>query len=63
VAISTNSTNQLDAIILAVAYEAFKEITLDGLKGIMNANPILIDVRGFFDNEEAQRKGFCYKGL
>ena len=62
-AISTNSTNQLDAIILAVAHDAFKEITLDKLKAIMNTNPILIDVRGVFDAERAKKAGFYYATL
>jgi len=29
-----------------VVYDALMETILDKLKGIMNANPILIDVRG-----------------
>jgi len=60
---SSNSINRVDAVILAVAHDAFKEITLDRLKGIMNANPILIDVRGFFDRRESEQRGFCYRGL
>ena len=62
-AISTNSTNQLDAIILAVAHDAFKAITLDKLAGIMNATPILIDVRGIFDAQGAKAAGFYYATL
>lgn len=63
VAISINSTNQVDCIILAVAHEALVKITLAELKSIMNANPILIDVRGFFDGREAQERGFIYRNL
>ena len=53
----------LDGIILAVAHHAFQGITLDELKGIMNTKPVLIDVRGLFDENEAEKKGFYYKGL
>jgi len=53
----------VDAVILAVAHDAFKEITLGQLKGIMDANPVLIDVRGIFGKERAREEGFCYKTL
>jgi len=54
------STNLVDCVILAVAHDAFKEITLDKLAGIMNTNPILIDVRGIFDKRTVVSKGFTY---
>jgi len=57
------STNKVDCIILAVAHDAFKEITLDELKGMMNANPILIDIRGVFHAREAKARGFYYETL
>ena len=53
----------VDAIILAVAHAVFEEITLDELSSIMNTSPILIDVRGLFDPQEASRKGIRYRGL
>ena len=53
----------VDCIILAVAHDTFKNITLDALKSITNANPILIDVRGFFDGQEVKEKGIHYKTL
>jgi len=62
-AISTNPTNSVDCLILAVAHDAFKKIALDELRSIMNDNPILIDVRGFFDKQEAKEKGIHYKTL
>lgn len=33
---------RVDCVILAVVHDTFKEITLNKLKGIMNANPILL---------------------
>ena len=47
-AISITSINRVDAVILAVGHDAFREITLDELTGITNANPVLVDVRGYF---------------
>jgi UDP-N-acetyl-D-mannosaminuronate dehydrogenase len=49
-----NSSNKVDCVILALAHDAFKNITLDELKLVMNdSSSILIDVRGFFDKSEA----------
>ncbi len=53
----------IDGIILTVAHDAFKQLTLRQLKQIMNSTPILIDVRGFFNREEAERQGFRYTTL
>ena len=53
----------VDGVILAVAHEAFREITVDKLKEIMSDRPILIDVRGFFDSKEVVEKGFYYRTL
>lgn len=54
---------KVDGIILAVAHDAFKNITLDKLKDIMNDSPVLIDTRRFFDGRQATQKGFYYKTL
>ena len=51
----------IDGVILAVAHEAFKEITLDKLKTIMKTNPILIDVRGVFDAGKQKKQDFTMK--
>ena len=52
-----------DCVIITVAHDAFKEISLSQFKGMMNNAPILIDIRGIFSREEAERMGFCFKGL
>ena len=54
---------EVDGVILTVAHKAFHKITLDKLKGIMNHSPVLIDVRGFFDEQEAAEKEFYYRTL
>lgn len=54
---------RVDAIVLAVAHSAFEEIGLDKLKGIMSENPTLVDVRAFYNRQEAERRGFYYRSL
>ena len=53
----------IDCLIFTIIHNAFKNLTLERLKDIMNSNPILIDVKGFFDREEAERKGIYYSSL
>jgi UDP-N-acetyl-D-galactosamine dehydrogenase len=57
------STEKVDGVILTVAHEAFKEISLDKLKGITKDKPILIDARGLFEPAQAEQRGFYYRSL
>ena len=52
-----------DCVVMAVSYDAFKDITLSALKGVMNSDPVLVDVREMFGRADAERMGFCYRGL
>ena len=52
-----------DCVVMAVSYDTFKDITLNALKGVMNSDPVLIDVRKMFGGADAERMGFCYRGL
>jgi len=54
---------KVDCVIVAVAHDEFKKMKLEDLTGMMNDKPVLIDVRGMFDGEEAKKKGFYYKNL
>ncbi len=56
-------TRKVDVVIITVGHDSFKELTLDQLKGIFSAKPILIDVRGIFAKNEAEAKGFIYRSL
>jgi len=40
-----------------------EKIKLEDLAKVMNDKPVLIDVRGMFDGEEAKEKGFYYRTL
>ena len=57
------SNVKVDCVIVAVAHDEFKKINLKDMKELMNNAPVLIDVRGMFNGEEAKRKGFYYKTL
>ena len=53
----------IDCVIVAVAHDQFKTMTLDRMRGFMAEAPILVDVRGMFERREAEEKGFCYLTL
>jgi len=52
-----------DGIIVAVAHSSFCKLGLNDLKKMQNSSPVLIDVRGIFNAEEAKKAGFYYKTL
>ena len=53
---------QVDCIIITVVHDIFKTIHLDDLIDIMKNKPILIDVKGFY-NEEAKKSSIIYRKL
>jgi len=53
----------MDCVIVAVAHNEFKKMKLENVKKFTNDKPVLIDVRGMFDEQEANEKGFCYKRI
>jgi len=53
----------MDCVIVAVVHDEFKKMKLDDIRKFMNDKPVLIDVRGMFDGEEAEKEGFYYKRL
>jgi len=54
---------KMDCVIVAVAHDEFMQMKLEDLTRMMNDKPVLVDVRGILDEEEAKEKGFYYKGL
>ncbi|MCW3131088.1 MAG: UDP binding domain-containing protein [Methanophagales archaeon] len=52
---------KVDCVVVAVAHDEFKKMDLEDIKKFMNAKPVLIDIRGTFDAEEAKMKGFYYR--
>lgn len=55
--------NKFDCVVMAVKHDKFKLLSLDDLKEISKEKPILVDVKSFYNKEEAVKKGFAYKGL
>jgi len=53
----------MDCVIVAVAHDEFKKMRLDDIRNFMNDKPVLVDVRGMFNREELEEKGFLYKML
>ena len=54
---------KMDGVIVAVAHDEFKKMGFEDIGKFMNAKPVLIDVRGMFDEEAAKGNGFYYRGL
>lgn len=52
-----------DCVILAVAHPSFHKLTLSNLRQIQKEHPILIDIRGLFNPEDARKAGFYYRTL
>jgi UDP-N-acetyl-D-mannosaminuronate dehydrogenase len=53
---------KMDGVIVAVTHDEFKKMGLEDIKRMMNNKPVLIDVRGVFDEEEAKRNGLITRG-
>lgn len=59
-----NQVDSVDAVVLAVAHKAFNELSLEKMKEIYNnGRYIIIDVKGFFDRQEAVKAGYQYWSL
>jgi UDP-N-acetyl-D-galactosamine dehydrogenase len=54
---------KVDAIIIAVAHDAFKSMDAEHICNLMNPNPVLIDVRGMIDRKIAEKNGISYQRL
>ena len=54
---------KIDAVIITVAHDKFKTISLDKIKKIMNSKPVLVDIRRIYDKKKSEKKGFYYLKL
>lgn len=60
---SLKKAPRADAVILAVPHQKFRKLTLKELAKLCDRGdktPILMDLKGFFDGEEARHAGFRY---
>ncbi len=53
---------KMDAVIIAVAHAAFRDMTIEEMRKIMNAKPVLIDVRGWWTGTLLKGRGFTTAG-
>ena len=53
----------IDCIILVTSHNEFKNITLDDLKNKSKEKPVIMNIKSFFDKQEAINKGFNYNSL
>jgi len=53
----------VDCVIVTVAHDEFKEMGLSDMARFMAMDeaPVLVDVRGMFDGEDARCRGFVYQ--
>ena len=59
---SLEAAPAVDAVILAVSHDKFKDLTLDKLAGFCRkgAMPIVVDIKGMFEPEMAVKQGVRY---
>ena len=54
---------KVDAVIIAVAHSVFRKMSVHEIRSLMNGNPVLVDVRGMVDRDEAEKTGILYRKL
>ncbi len=54
------SEKPFDGIILAVMHDAYRKYSLNKLEKLCRKNPVLIDVKAFFDQKKVAKSGFNY---
>lgn len=52
---------KMDCVIVAVAHDQFRAMSLEDVREFMNGEPVLVDVRGIFDSDEAVGAGYYYQ--
>jgi UDP-N-acetyl-D-galactosamine dehydrogenase len=60
---SLDSGKMFDCVIITIAHNHFKELSIDDIKKITKSPHVLVDVRCIFDPEVAREKGFIYRCL
>jgi len=55
--------DSIDCVVLVNKHKQFYSLTIPKLKKIMNKNPVIVDVKNFFNEEEAKRNNFLYYSL
>ena len=54
-----SSIHDMDCVILAVAHDEFRALTLDQLDALYNGSEkVLVDVKGLFDRQAMEKRGY-----
>jgi UDP-N-acetyl-D-galactosamine dehydrogenase len=54
---------KVDCVVISIAHDEFTEMNIKELTRLKNDTPVLVDVRGFFNKDEAVGEGFYYRCL
>ena len=58
--VDESAIKDMDAVVLAVGHECFKEYSIDKMNSLYGDKKILIDVKGLMDREEYVNAGYVY---
>jgi UDPglucose 6-dehydrogenase/UDP-N-acetyl-D-galactosamine dehydrogenase len=59
----TRLDKKFDAVIITVAHDAFKTLSVAGIRKFMGKNPVLVDVRGMIKRADAEANNIYYQSL
>jgi UDPglucose 6-dehydrogenase/UDP-N-acetyl-D-galactosamine dehydrogenase len=59
----THLDKKFDSIIITVAHDAFKRMSVAEIRNIMGEDPVLVDVRGMVDRADAEERNIYYQSL
>ena len=52
-----------DCIVVVIAYGAFRDLDFRQLRKLTEENPVMVDGRGLFNEEDAKKPGFPDAGI
>ena len=58
--INIDNIVDMDALILAVSHDEYRNLTLEKINGFFGNNKILLDIKGVFDRKEYVNAGYTY---
>jgi UDP-N-acetyl-D-galactosamine dehydrogenase len=60
---SLTGSTKMDAVIINVVHDVYKDISLETLRKNLGASPVIVDIRGIFDAQDVCKAGITYKRL
>ncbi len=58
--VEEDALKDLDAVVVAVKHQTFRDYSLEMMNGKFRDKQILIDVKGLFDRTDAEKRGYVY---